>query len=273
MIGAAIPAIPTFYVMQAASQDLRQPPPERVVDVPTRPGQFARALVSTPEAPKASIILLAGGHGNIDLGSDGRIGWGERNQLVRTRRDYAARGLATIVPDIARDLKAGSGTVDAYRWSEVHALDLAALTAFAAQLAKPVYLVGTSRAALSVANLASRPDLKPQPDALVITSGMLMDVGLGQPSVQRNVLNLERIRAPLLALFHQDDRCVYTPASTASAFRGLVGGASFYDIKLLSGGLPPQSDPCEALSAHGFLGLDREVVDTIVEWLTSRPRT
>lgn len=264
---------PILFVTQVFPHWMRAPAREYVVDVPTRPGAAVRALVVRPDIPSGSVILLAGGHGNLDLGRDGRIGWGARNQVVRTRHEYAARGLVAIVPDVATDFKAGSGTAAEYRWSESHARDLAVLTAYAAELAKPVYVVGTSRAALSVAALASRAELQPQPDAVVITSGMLMDTGGAQPSVQRNVANLERMRGPMLLVFHKDDRCPFTPPASAEAFRALARGARTFDIKLLSGGAAAQSDPCEALSAHGFIGLDREVVDTVVTWLERQPRT
>jgi dienelactone hydrolase len=265
LAGAAM----TLFVSQGAAHCVRRVTTERVVDLPTRPGHHVRALVIGPESATGSVILLAGGHGNLGLDSAGCIGWGSNNQLVRTRHAYAARGLVAIVPDVADDFKAGSGATYAYRWSAAHAQDLAALVAFAAKIAKPVYLIGTSRAALSVANLASRPDLQPQPDAVVITSGMLIDVDGARPSVQRNVPHLDEMRAPMLVLYHKNDRCRYTPASSAEAFRSLASGVRRFDIKLLSGGTLATSGLCKGLSAHGFRGLDRKVVDTIISWLGS----
>jgi dienelactone hydrolase len=260
-------AMTALFVSQGAAHCVRRVTTERAVDLPTRPGHHVRALVIGTERAAGSVILLAGGHGNLDLDSDGCIGWGRNNQLVRTRHAYAARGLVAIVPDVADDFKVGSGATYAYRWSAAHAQDLAALVAFAAQIARPVYLIGTSRAALSVANLASRPDLRPQPDAVVITSGMLIDVDGMRPSVQRNVPHLDEMRAPMLVLYHKHDLCRYTPASSAEAFRRLASGVSRFDIKLLSGGTLATSGLCKGLSAHGFRGLDRQVVDTIVSWL------
>jgi dienelactone hydrolase len=258
---------PLLYVTQVVPHWMQGAAVERVVDIETRPGQKVRALIIAPAAATASVVLLAGGHGNLNLGADGSIGWGANNQLVRTRQDYAARGLAVIVPDVASDFKAGAAAVNEYRWSASHARDLAAVTAFAARLASPVYLVGTSMAAISVANMASRPELKPQPAAFVITSGMLMDAGSGHPSVERNVPDLWRIHAPMLALFHRDDACRLSPPASGEAFRSLVSGARVYEVNVLSGGPPAQSEPCEERSAHGFLGVDREVVETVTTWL------
>ena len=33
------------------------------------------------------------------------------------------------------------------------------------------------------------------------------------------------------------------------------------------GRAPPQSDPCEALSRHGYFGIEDEVVTAIAEWI------
>ena len=98
---------------------------------------------------------------------------------------------------------------------------------------------------------------------------MLMDVDGVQPSVQRNVPHLVEMHAPMLVLYHGNDRCRYTPASSAEVFRSLASGVRRFDIKLLSGGTMARSGACKGLSAHGFHGLDQKVVDTIVSWLGS----
>src|SRR5690348_13476087 len=64
---------------------------DKIVAVSSR-GQMVRALLVTADNPMGSVILLAGGHGNLDLGTDGKIGWGADNELVRTRAAYAAAG-------------------------------------------------------------------------------------------------------------------------------------------------------------------------------------
>jgi hypothetical protein len=123
---------------------------EEIVEIASR-NQRVRALLLIPAQPAGSAILLAGGHGNLALGKDGSIGWGAGNQLVRTRAAYRKAGFATLVPDIAPDLKHGSGGVARYRWSERYARDIGAFIAHMRSIAEPVYLIGTSRAALSVA--------------------------------------------------------------------------------------------------------------------------
>jgi hypothetical protein len=246
---------------------------DQVVDVPTRPGQSMRMLLLTPSAKtEGSVILLAGGHGNLRLGKDGSIGWGKGNQLVRTRAAYAKAGFVTAVPDIAPDLKQGDGGVPRYRWSDKYAQDIGALVKHLRGQAAPVYLVGTSRAALSVAKAAVQLAGPARPDAIVITSGLLMNVDRTQPSAERNVGRLQRITQPTFLVFHSKDGCRYSNPSSASKFKALLTKAAKVDVKLLSGGTNTGSDPCEADTHHGFQGQDAEVVQLVTDWLKALPK-
>ena len=221
---------------------------------------------------EASVILLAGGHGNLRLGKNGSIGWGKGNQLVRTRADYAEAGFLTAVPDIAPDLKQGDGGVPRYRWSDAYARDIGALVKHLRGLAAPVYLVGTSRAALSVAKAAVQLTGDEKPDAIVITSGMLMPVDDTQPSAQRNVGRLDRITQPTFIVFHSKDGCRYSSPSSADKFKALLTKAPKVDIKIVSGGTNTGSNPCEADTHHGFEGQDAEVVRLVGDWLKALPK-
>jgi hypothetical protein len=244
-----------------------------VVDLPTRPGQSMRLLLLIPPGkPQGSVILLAGGHGNLRLGKDGSIGWGAGNQLVRTRASYAKAGFLTAVPDIAPDLKQGAGGAPRYRWSEAYARDIGALVRHLRGLAAPVYLVGTSRAALSVAKAAVQLTGEAKPDAIVITSGLLMHVDNTQPSAERNVGRLERISQPTLLVHHSKDGCRYSAPSSADKFKALLTKAAKVDVKILGGGTSTGRDPCEADTHHGFQGQDAEVVRLVSEWLNALPK-
>lgn len=246
---------------------------QQVVEIPTRPGQTVRALLLKPsDAPAGSVILLAGGHGNLAIGKDGRIGWGSGNQVVRTRAGYAKAGFVTLVPDIARDLKRGSSGVPRYRWSEAYARDIGALVVHLRKIAEPVYLIGTSRASLSVANAAARLSGPEDPDAIVITSGMLMHRDDKQPSVERTVGGLGRITQPTFIVFHAKDGCSYTPASSAKSFQALLTKAKKVDVRIIEGGSAGRGDPCKAHTHHGFEGQDGEVVRIVTDWLRALPK-
>jgi dienelactone hydrolase len=257
---ALLAAVAVLSAQPAIAQKMQ------VVDIASR-DQRVRALLLTPAQPTGSVILLAGGHGNLALGKDGSVGWGAGNQLVRTRAAYSRAGFATLVPDIAPDLKQGKGVVADYRWSKRYAQDIGALVAHMRKIAAPVYLIGTSRAALSVAEAGVELAVgAARPDALVITSGMLIHVSAAQPSAERNVGRLERIRQPILLVYHKKDTCPFTPAASASKAKTLFSGAKTVDIVLLQGG-SASGDPCEPHSHHGFAGQDAEVVKTVTDWL------
>ena len=246
---------------------------DKAVDVPTRPGQSMRMLLLTPPGKAdGSVILLAGGHGNLQLGKDGRIGWGKGNQLVRTRASYAAAGFVTAVLDIAPDLKQGNGGVPRYRWSGKHAQDIGALVKHLRGLAAPVYLGGHQSARRSRSPGGRERHRAQRPDAIVITSGMLMNVDNTQPSAERNVGRLERITQPTFLVFHSKDACKYSNPSSASKFKALLTKAAKVDVKLLSGGTSTGSDPCEADTHHGFQGQDPEVGQLVAGWLNALPK-
>ncbi|MGE0717386.1 MAG: alpha/beta hydrolase [Alphaproteobacteria bacterium] len=240
----------------------------RVVDVPTR-GTTVRALLLLPATPVGSVILLAGGHGRLDLAADVRIGWGSGNQLVRTRAAYAAAGYATLVPDIAEDLKTWDGVAQGYRFSAQHGRDLGALVAYMRAIRQPVVVVATSRGAVSAGVLLAEAAAPPtRPDGVVMTAPMLMSIGDRLPNFRMAIGDAPaRARLPLLVVGNRRDTCRYTLPASIDAFVAWHGGA--VDVVMLDG---PQGvgDPCEARAAHGFAGIDGEVVATVTGWIGRR---
>jgi len=72
---------------------------------------------------------------------------------------------------------------------------------------------------------------------------------------------LGKIKVPTLIVAHAKDGCALTPAADVSKLRRGLAKAGTVDVVLLDGGSPPQSEPCEARSQHGFLGIESETVD------------
>jgi hypothetical protein len=62
-----------------------------------------------------------------------------------------------------------------------------------------------------------------------------------------------------------DDGCGTTPYSGARRL------ADRFPVIAVSGGLPPQSKPCEPMSAHGFLGREADTVEAIAKWMLKQP--
>lgn len=191
------------------------------------------AVLLRPPAPRGSVILMPGGHGSIGASVDGEITQLKRNMLVRTRHDYVARGLAVLVLD-----------ADA---------DLASAVAYMSRIRRPVTVIATSRgtvrAALGVAAGA-------KPDALVLTSGFLSDAS-GSP---RNVMNILGSPAALprtLVIHHRQDACRVTLPAGVDPFLTWAGGKA--RVAWISGGVNA-GGACEAMSFHGFNGVESQVV-------------
>ncbi len=248
---------------------------EQVVDLPTRPGQHVRLLLDRPAGtPRGAVVLLAGGHGHLGLSPQGQIGWGEGNMLVRSRAHYVAAGFVTAVPDMGSDIPIGQRGRFDYRASPEHAADIGTiirhLRSSAAGASRRVAVVGTSAGAVSAANAAARLQGDAAPDALVISSGLLLALRGGATSVQGNVPNLETIRQPVLFLHHTADPCAGTPPEGPRQLAPSLRGARRVDIAMLSGGSMGRGDPCGAFSAHGFPGQEQEVTTRTAEWLLAQ---
>jgi hypothetical protein len=193
----------------------------------------SRVVLIKPASPRASVILLAGGDGNIRAGDHGDLHGMTGNQLVRTRHAYAARGLAVLVAD--------AGT------------DLTSAVQYMAAIKRPVTVIGTSRGTLRAAQGIARGA---RPDALVLTSGFLSN----ESGDNYNVMSILGSPAALprtLVIHHTQDGCKRTmPAGVEPFIKWSAGKAR---VQWVSGGTAA-GDPCQAQGHHGFAGQDGTVV-------------
>ncbi len=238
-----------------------------VVDIPARPGVMQRMLLLWPENPKAVVVLFAGGHGGLQISPDGRLGWGEGNFLVRTRQVFASLGLMVAVVDAPSDRQTPP-YLAGFRQRREHVEDIKAVIAWARQQANvPVWLVGTSSGTQSVAFIATQ--LAPAdggPDGIVLTSTIVTG-GPGNRPVP--AMPLGTIMVPVLVVHHKLDGC---PSSRFSEIPGLMEKLTAVPRKTLLAfeGGTTRGDPCEPWSYHGYLGIEREVVASIAEWITRK---
>ena len=184
--------------LSCTAQAQPQPQPT-VVDLPTRPGVTQRMLVITPPEPKAAVVLLAGGHGGLQIFPNGSFKWGEGNFLVRSRQLFADKGLMTVVVDAPSD-RQRAPFLNGFRQTAEHVADLQATIAWLKTTAKvPVWLVGTSRGTQSAAYAATVLQGADAPDGVVLTASILSD------DKQRPVtaMPLEKVQVPVLVVHHQ----------------------------------------------------------------------
>lgn len=235
---------------------------EELVTLQTRDGVTQTFLLDTPPAQPAAIaILFPGGYGNIRLRrEDGQIKLGAGNFLVRSRAYFVDGGIATAVANAPSDQT--QGMEDYFRLGDKHATDIAAIVVelnrrFADT---PVFLIGASRGTLSAASDGRA--LTERLAGVVLTSTMFVAARSGRGL---SGFNFATIRAPLLFVHHIDDGCFVTPYHHAKSL------AEKFPLITVQGGDPARSDPCEAFSAHGYLGKQRETVEAIVNWMLKKP--
>ena len=239
---------------------------ERVVDIPTRPGVTQRMLVLSPPAPKAAVVLMAGGHGGLQLFPNGSMKWGNGNFLVRSRSMFADQGLLVAVLDAPSDRQTAPFLGGGFRQRPEHAADVKAAIAWLRESAKvPVWLVGTSRGTQSAASVATQLVGADGPDGIVLTSTILSD----DRSRPVPAMPLERIRVPVLVVHHEQDGCAHCAFADVPSLMGKLGQAPRSQLLTFRGG-NNSGDACEAMAYHGFNGLERDVVQQVAAWIAGR---
>jgi alpha-beta hydrolase superfamily lysophospholipase len=239
---------------------------QRVVDIPTRPNVTQRMVVLRVEKPKAAAVLLAGGHGGLQITSSGVFKWGEKNFVVRSRQLFAANGLTVAVVDAPSD-RQNRPHLGGFRQQPEHVADIKAVIAWLKQQADiPVWLVGTSRGTQSAAFIATQ--LAPAdggPDGIVLTSTILADTR-SRPVPK---MPLGRIKVPTLIVHHKHDGCVHCKYDDLPQLMDSLTAVPRKELLTFEGGRS-EGDPCEAMGYHGFNGIEQEVVTRIAEWMTRK---
>ncbi|QSI32536.1 alpha/beta hydrolase [Variovorax sp. RKNM96] len=238
---------------------------QKVVDIPTRPGVTQRMLVLSPPTTKAAVILIAGGHGGLQIFPNGSFKWGAGNFLVRTRQLFADQGLMVAVIDAPSD-RQSPPFLAGFRQKPEHAADMKAVIAWMREQAKvPVWLVGTSRGTQSAAYVATELSGPEGPDGIVLSSTIVTD-DAGRPVP---AMPLGKIRIPVLVVHHEQDGCAHCAFANVPTLMEKLGNSPRKELLSFKGG-ENKGDPCEAMAYHGFNGLDREVVPQIAGWILGR---
>lgn len=237
-----------------------------LVTLDTRQGVKQKFILMKPKEPVASVILFAGGHGNLNLSSflgSVNIGWSENNFLVRTRKLFFDKGFVVAVVDAPSDRKGKDGMEYGFRNSPDHVTDIDKVITYLRKVADvPVWLIGTSRGTESAAYIAIHSTQNP--DGLVLTSIMTVENMRGMAVTD---MKLGEITIPVLIVAHESDECMFTPAIYSKVIKEKLTGARTVELKHFQGGSRPRSGPCAPLSYHGFYGIEKEVINFIAEFI------
>jgi hypothetical protein len=255
------------------------------VKVRPAPGTKVRAF--------ASVILLGGGNGVLNLNNAGDTRDLQGNFLIRSARRFHYRRLNVAMLDAEPAFPAPNGLTN-QRLTTEHAQHLGNVISVVRKTwpGKRVWLVGTSNGTLSAFNAAARlmapvvthpaaaafkeglvPRANSAPDGLVLTSTVTQSDPNGEMgTVLGQSPSLASITVPTLVMWHQNDTCFTTPAASAmSVFNGLMSlSASKKAAVAISKGRPNIAvHACSAFSPHGYNEAEQEAVDTIVSFIAA----
>lgn len=237
---------------------------QELINLQTRPGVQQPVLVIRPPQPTASVILFAGGGGNIRL-QDGAQGPTVRsnNFLVRSRELFAAQGLLVAVVDAPSDKQYVDGMLYGFRTSDRHVTDIDGVIDWLHRQADlPVWLVGTSRGTESATYVALHAHQPVQ--GLILTSPMSVGNDKGEAVTD---MPLADIRLPVQVVVHTRDGCHVTPSYGGERIRDALVNAPAVELLSVSDGDTSNSDACGPMGPHGFLGVEAEVVARIAAFI------
>jgi hypothetical protein len=229
-----------------------------LIKLPTREGITTNILWHETPAAKATVLILPGGGGGF-----GRVEGGlptSGNFLVRTAQLWINEGFNYAVfgrPTDSEDLDYAD------RISAPHLVDLKATIQFLKiKTNTPIFVVGTSRGTISTAHLLIN-DLESDIAGGVFTASVVSFKKTGALPRQ----DLSKIKVPVLVYHHSEDACVHCrPQEVSGVIKGLKN-APIKKLMMVTGGSEPSGDPCAGQHYHGFIGMEKEAVGTIAEWI------
>ena len=233
----------------------------------------AYSLAGSKDAARAALVLLPGGGGYLDLDEIGCPRKLTGNSRVRIRGLLNSEGFVTALVDAPSDRQCKEG-LGGSRIHPDHATEIGNIIVdIRALTGKPVWLIGTSRGAISAVNSAARLSGVEAPDGLILTSPVTSGrEGSYKAWVAQSVfsVDLEAIRIPVLDIAHTGDKGVRTPPDLAGLIVEKTSGTREKIVKVNGG--PGWSGrvsvkACRSKSAHGFIEQDVEIGSDMVQFI------
>lgn len=226
-------------------------------------------------APKAIVMLYNGGNGNTGIVSDGVGGIAQvgNNFLVRSAQLFAEDGFLTITIDRpSTTVGFSNAEFDQYRVSPAHAQDIATILAAVSRMYGTqhlnIFLAGTSRGAISITaqNMLGIGSMFSNP--VTSAGGNPQNLWVGATSTHPRLIP-NFVNVPTHVLAHRQDGCfVSMPTNSVTLHKDLIAAGVSSRLSGVTGGFELDPNPCNALTFHGFLGIEREAVQTITMRMT-----
>lgn len=250
--------------LPAAESDPNLSHPTSVVTV-ERDGYTISGLVTYLQGArtfKHGVALFPGYPGIMRLrNEDGQPRFELRgNFLVRSRRHWLDEETLVVVVDAPSDQWATF--TQQFRGSPRYGADVEALLKEAGRRYSVVdwTFVGTSEGSVSAFHAAR---MNPLLARRTILTASLFQATRNGPGLSGT--NWDGLSAELLWVHHEDDPCAYTSYRDAKEF----SQRSHKPLLTIRGGEPGRGAPCEAFTAHGFVGVERETVTAMRSWVNT----
>jgi hypothetical protein len=234
---------------------------------------FTSPPQSASQTNPITLVLLPGGSGHLDLDEKGCPRELKGNSLVRSIPIFTAAGFATALVDAPSGYHGADG-LGGFRIATQHAEDIGkVISGLRVRTQGSVWLIGTSRGAISAVNAASRLSGVSAPDGVVLTSALMSgQSGAKKDWVAHTVfdLPLEAIRMPLLVVGHAADQCIRSPADLMPNILERTQGAREQVVTVVGGpGYTgrPGINACVGRAPHGFIDQETEVANGIARFV------
>ncbi|QBQ96920.1 hypothetical protein [Paraburkholderia pallida] len=209
------------------------------------------------------IVLFGGTPGDLHLDANGATTL-KGNFVICSAHHWINWGDAVVLVDTPSDHT--EGVDDLFRRSKESFADTQAVMATLRQRFpnSKIALVGTSAGTVSVGNALDRdPTLA---DAFVLTSPVTVS---HKGSAAIGDLDVDGTKYRVLVVSNEHDACVSSPAY---AGKRLAEHNHFDFVSVDStDGSGDTSEKCGGHSPHGFLGIEKEVLGGINNWLVGQP--
>ena len=272
-IGAAgLSMLLAFSIRPAAAETF-------VTDLPLEIGS-QRLLYAAPANPRAALLMLPGSNGMVEIGTDGSIRRMNRNFLIRTLPLWQAQGfaVAVVTPPIgiefspseivafdadraqmAHDFAAGSN--DIVRRPPICQFLGQAVDFVHGRANLPVWLVGTSQGATAAIGGGAR--LGDRIAGVVVASSVT-----GRNSSGETLFDAEPglVAVPVFIVANTGDGCPASPPDAAIRIAEALARAPRKEIVYMQS-TASEDPPCEAMSPHGYFGVEEATVARIADWI------
>jgi pimeloyl-ACP methyl ester carboxylesterase len=228
-----------------------------VTDLPVEDGGSQRVLYAAPENPRAALVMLPGGNGMVEIGSDGSLRRMGESFLLRTLSLWQAQGFAVVVVTPPNGM-----SLLGYRHTPAYAAALGQVADFVRSRADvPVWLVGTSQGATAAVGGGAR--LGGKVAGIVVASSIT-----GRSSSGESLFDSEPglVAVPALIVANSGDACPASPPGDAPKIAAALARSPHKEVVYLQSAAI-QGQACEGASPHGYFGIEAATVERIAEWI------